>query len=153
MALLPEKLLRPYSWPDYALFVVVAAFCVFSAKAFTRTPAHSAPAREKFSRGLASVTTEQPVTERSTYTVTLGCPDEKTARAKTSASLLRVTSPGCGHVVRAVNESTGESLLVFERKGSISTHYFPLKAGVNKILIEWKGAKKGTKILEVEKSN
>ena len=153
MALPLEKNSRLHCWPDYALFVVVVAFCVFSAKAFTRSQAHVTPTREKISRGLASVVGEQPVPERSTHTVALGCLDEKAMRTKTEASLLRVTATGCGNqVLRATNQSTGESLMVFERNGGISTHYFPLKTGTNKILIEWKGAKKSAKILEVEKT-
>jgi hypothetical protein len=157
MALLPEKKSRLHGWPDYALFVAAVAFCALSAKAFVRAPA-PAPApsviQAKVSRGLASVSHEQSVEERTTRTVGFSCQDEKTVRTKTDANLLRLTAESCGgRILRVTNQSTGESLMLFERNNSISTHYFPLKEGTNKILIEWKGAKKSAKTIEVEKSS
>lgn len=155
MALPLEKKSRLPSWPDYALFVAAVAFCAFSAKAFLRAPAPvSSPASPaKVSRGLASVSHEQPVEERTTRTVSFSCQEEKNLRTKTDASLLRLTAESCGgRIQRVTNQSTGESLLLFERDGGVSTHYFPLKAGTNKILIEWKGAKRNAKTIEIEKS-
>lgn len=154
MALPLEKNSRLHSWPDYALFVVAVAFCVFSAKAFVRKPAATAPITpSKVSRGLASISHEQPVEEHSTGTVDFSCQEEKTVRTKTNANLMRLTAAGCGgRILRATNQTTGETLLLFERNNGISSHYFPLKAGTNKILIEWKGAKKSAKIIEVEKT-
>jgi hypothetical protein len=155
MALQPEKKSRLHNWPDYVLFVVAAAFCVFSAKAFTRAPAAAKPATPptKISRGLASVSSEQPVRERSTLTVDFSCQEEKGRRTKTEANLLRLTAESCGgRILRVTNQSTGESLMIFERNNGVSTHYFPLKEGANKILIEWKGAKKSATTIEVERS-
>lgn len=154
MALPTEKKSRLHSWPDYALFVAALAFCVVSAKVFRRPPAPApVAAQAKVSRGLASVSHEQPVQERTTRTVGFSCHDEKIFRTKTSASLLRLTAESCGgRIMRVTNLSTGESLMLFERGNAISTHYFPLKEGTNKILVEWKGAKRSAKTIEIEKS-
>lgn len=154
MALPKDNKSSLHSWPDYALFVAAVAFCAISAKAFVR-PAAPAPMKPptKISRGLASVSHEQPVQERATRTVTFSCQDDKNIRTQTGASLLRLTADSCGgRIQRITNKATGESLLLFERNNGISTHYFPLKEGINEIQIEWKGAKKSAKKIEVEKS-
>lgn len=153
MALPLEKKSRLHSWPDYALFVAAVAFCAFSAKAFFRAPPPTPTPQAKASRGLASISHEQPVEERTTRTVNFSCQEEKASRTKTEASLLRLTADSCsGRIQSVTNQSTGETLLLFERDGAISTHYFPLKEGTNNILIEWKGAKKSAKLIEIERS-
>lgn len=152
MALPHEKYSRLRSWPDYALFLGALAFCAFSAKAFFRAPASAPAAPAKVSRGPASVNHEQASRERTTRTLNFSCSDEKSMHAKTDASLLRLSAESCsGSIRRITNQATGESLMLFERNNGVSTHYFPLKEGVNKILIEWNGKKK-PKTLEVEKS-
>lgn len=153
MALPNEKKTWLRSWPDFALFLAALVFCAYSARAISKTPAPIPQKKSPLSRSLASVSVEQGATERSTRTLDLLCLDESPARMTTEAGLLRMKAEACGgKILRAMNLTTGETLMLFERNNNVTTHYFPLKAGVNKILVEWKASKKSAKMLEVEKN-
>lgn len=105
-----------------------------SASASTST---SASASEN--RMPASIQTQNP----STSSFPLGCWKAiETKKMETSALLVQLQWEKCeqpktrSSAYRAKNRSTGEELLLLENTKGFFTHYFPVKEGINEIVIE-----------------
>lgn len=154
----PDQKNKPSLWRDLAAFAAVAAFCVYSGRAVLKSrPSSAEPASSSLvSRKTAAIDTGSKTDEKSTKIIEIGCLGPGTATPViTGASLIRVMANECATAanVSAKNETTGESLLVFQRSKQISTHYFPLKIGKNRVVIEWLDPKgiKASKKIEVER--
>lgn len=148
---------------EFAVFAAVASFAAYSSAAFLRARYQPAPVAvvapaKPFSRQLASLEGEAPAIEKSTKIIEIGCLGKGAASEviKTEANLARIMAQDCSVAknVAARNETTGENLMVFQQSKKISTHYFPLRAGANKIVINWLDQKgiKGSEVLQVDRS-
>jgi hypothetical protein len=126
-------------WLDWACFGLVLALSALSARAFFK-PAPPPRAPRALSRSPASFQKEASAKEHSTSVVEFNCEKPKSALS-TEASLLRIVSQLCPGMALAAakNETTGENLILFAQRDKVSTHYFPLKKGTNRIEMEWKG--------------
>ncbi len=98
-----------------------------------------APASASENRMPASIQTQNP----STSSFPLGCWKAiETKKVETSALLVQLQWEKCeqqktrSSTYRAKNRSTGEELLLLENAKGFFTHYFPVKEGINEIVIE-----------------
>jgi len=141
MATSPEQKNTSSLWREFALFACVAAFGAYSAAVLVKphSPLPPIEAKATFSRAPASSANAVTAPEKSTRIVSMGCLGDGTSLVRTEAGLARIMADECrpARSVEARNETTGESLMIFQRSKKISTHYFPLKQGENKIVIEW----------------
>jgi len=157
-----EKKSRQSLWRELCIFAAVAAFGLFSIRGEYK-PSQPEPAAEKSDapkRLLASLGPASTKSDKSTKIIEIGCLEKSaspntSSGLKTRAALVRIMAQACGTVaeISATNESTGESLMIFRQTKKISTHYFPLKSGRNKVVIKWAGPKglRAETVLEVEK--
>lgn len=138
-----NNLLRKISfWPELAALLGVLAFAYFSyaglVKKGQKAPVAKAPeiSRPAPSRSLASVANLDAKPEKSTVVLELGCLSDK--KFSTQAGMLRVTGKICGrsNLINGRNDTTDESLQIFQMAQEFTTHYFPLKEGQNHIVLQ-----------------
>lgn len=139
------------AWFDIAVFAVIAAFFLFSARSLTRSQARSAAASTEAAaqlpeRSLASSQQAAPTpgtSDQSIQVFRLDCLFNASLKPiTTEASMVRIMANICGSRKPLAkntpfigkNLSSGEDIVPFVQDGkSMSTNYFSLREGANKI--------------------
>jgi hypothetical protein len=155
MRLSPKEKKPQSAWQDIAIFAAVLAFLCFSVNilfSFGRTKAPpSPPASSPITAGRSPASRASPSKGASTQVLRLPCLKQVAANAISSeARLLQIQAPLCSGTGEddakgsegwtAVNESSGEEILVFVNgtEKTLSTSYFSLKEGRNQLLFTYK---------------
>jgi len=154
-------------WIDIAVFTAVLAFFFYSMKIITKIPAEK-------SRAPASIRETDPAPARNTAsvgvdqrrdsikTLNLGCLPAQKPRAplEVNAAMLKIVGElclGANYSVRVKrDQSNDEEILTFlnPKMRSLTTNYFPLQNGPNKIVFEITfGKKKTIETIEIVRSS
>ncbi|MGE3260503.1 MAG: hypothetical protein AB7K68_01880 [Bacteriovoracia bacterium] len=137
------------AWFDIAVFAVIAAFFLFSARSLTRSqarPASAEAAAQLPERSLASSQQAAPTpatADQSIQVFRLDCLFNASLKPiTTEASMVRIMANICSSkkplakntLFVGKNLSSGEDIVPFVQDGkSMSTNYFSLREGSNKI--------------------
>ena len=138
-------------WLDLGIFALVLAFLGYSTHTFlqsrARPPAVSpppiAPPMDAPPASARSPASQKSEPGGSTEVVKVPCLGLENKELQSGARLIEIQSPLCGTLSRlpkegwtAVNESSGEEILVFvnPKEKTLSTSYFTLKDGSNLLL-------------------
>ncbi len=171
MSLPPKQKKSQPAWLDVGVFAFVLGFLCFSVQTLlgsnvkppvTKSVAEVAatvPAPETQKRRPAS---PSPAVKAggSTEVLKLPCLTQATRSFSTEARMLQIHAPACGEDLKRLdtwkgsNESSGEEILVFvnSKEKTLSTSYFALRDGVNKIVFTHELGKGPAKIQTIEVS-
>jgi|GEM_PF-5138416 len=172
MSLPPKQKKSQPAWLDIAVFAGVLGFLCLSVQIFLTT-------RAALSRNPSAATSATPPPEvptrrapasqspvskssGSTEVLRLPCLHQAARTFSSEARLLQIHAPACNEDLKQAsawkgsNESSGEQILVFvnAKEKTLSTSYFALKDGVNRIVFRHESGKGRARVqtLEVRKN-
>lgn len=170
MSLPPNQKKSQPAWLDIAVFAGVLGFLCLSVQVFLTTRAAlskngsrvtaTIPPPEAPARRAPASQTQALKGGGSTEVLRLPCLQQAGRAFTSDARLLQIHAPACNEDLKQVstwkgsNETSGEEILVFvnAKEKTLSTSYFSLKDGVNRIVFLHDAGKGPAKVQTIEVS-